>query len=105
MSIKRIFTCVLATSSSVFAVTIPKLEQNVGLLARQASSTTKAATSTAVADPSCTNGPFTRACWGNGFSIATDYDVDWPVTGRTVSVSFARNILSAQAAHLFKILE
>ncbi|KAF4631995.1 hypothetical protein G7Y89_g6136 [Cudoniella acicularis] len=38
-----------------------------------------------VADSQCTNGPFTRQCWGGGFSIATDYDTAWPVTGNTVS--------------------
>src|SRR3982074_2626608 len=47
--------------------------------------TSQTSTSTKVADPSCTNGPFTRQCWGNGFSIATDYDVKWPVTGHTVA--------------------
>jgi hypothetical protein len=49
-------------------------------------SSSQTSTSTKVADPSCTNGPFTRQCWGNGFSIATDYDAKWPVTGKTVPV-------------------
>ena len=49
------------------------------------SSTSIQSTSTKVPDPTCTNGPFTRQCWGNGFSIATDYDTKWPVTGKTVS--------------------
>lgn len=40
-----------------------------------------------VPDPECTNGPSTRACWGDGFSIATDFDLDWPVTGNVVEYS------------------
>ena len=50
-------------------------------------------TSTKVSDSSCTNGPFTRQCWGNGFSIATDYDTKWPVTGKTVPVSLIPEFL------------
>ncbi|KAG9787986.1 Laccase [Exophiala dermatitidis] len=53
---------------------------------RQVSSTsTKAATTTTQkADSQCTNGPLTRQCWGNGFSIATNYDNTWPNTGKVV---------------------
>lgn len=36
-------------------------------------------------DAACTNGPFTRACWKNGYSIATDFDQKFPTTGNTVS--------------------
>lgn len=35
-------------------------------------------------DPACKNGPLTRACWQNGFSIATDFDNKLPPAGRTV---------------------
>jgi FtsP/CotA-like multicopper oxidase with cupredoxin domain len=35
-------------------------------------------------DSQCTNTPMTRSCWGNGFSIATNYDSVWPTTGKTV---------------------
>jgi hypothetical protein len=38
-------------------------------------------------DPECTNGPSTRACWGDGFSIATNFDFDWPDTGNIVEYS------------------
>lgn len=31
----------------------------------------------------CTHTPTTRACWSDGFSIATDFDLKWPVTGNT----------------------
>ncbi|KAF1952506.1 hypothetical protein CC80DRAFT_422174 [Byssothecium circinans] len=64
--------------------------QPTTLAKRQASTTTSAAsTSTSrVADSACTNGPFTRQCWGNGFSAATDFDAKWPVTGKTVSYTF-----------------
>lgn len=56
------------------------------LVQRQASkSLTPSATSTNKPDSKCTNGPFTRQCWGNGFSIATNYDSTWPVTNKVVS--------------------
>lgn len=48
-------------------------------------STSIAATSTTPPDSQCTNSPFTRSCWGNGFSAATDYDISWPNTGNTKS--------------------
>jgi hypothetical protein len=32
-------------------------------------------------DAACTHGPSTRACWSNGYSIATDFDLKFPVTG------------------------
>ncbi|KAK5706208.1 laccase, multicopper oxidase, benzenediol:oxygen oxidorectuctase [Elasticomyces elasticus] len=49
----------------------------------------KRATSTTsrVADAACTNGPSSRACWKNGYSIATDFDQKFPTTGKTVSQS------------------
>ena len=37
-------------------------------------------------NPFCINGPSTRQCWGGGYSITTDSETQWPVTGRTVSV-------------------
>ncbi|KAG9650300.1 laccase precursor, partial [Aureobasidium melanogenum] len=57
------------------------------MVRRQASSTSSAAggTSTLVADSACSNGPYTRACWTDGFSIATDFDQKFPTTGKTVS--------------------
>ncbi|KAF2725219.1 multicopper oxidase [Polychaeton citri CBS 116435] len=33
--------------------------------------------------PGCVNGPKTRACWTSCFSIADDFDLRWPDTGRT----------------------
>jgi hypothetical protein len=42
-------------------------------------------TSTKVPDPQCTNSPNTRACWSNGFSIATDFDAKAPPAGKTVT--------------------
>ncbi|KAI7541231.1 laccase precursor, partial [Hortaea werneckii] len=38
-----------------------------------------------VADGACKNGPYTRACWSNGYSIATDFDQKFPTTGSTVT--------------------
>lgn len=40
------------------------------------------ATSTRVADSACTNGPFSRACWQAGYSVATDFDNKIPPNGR-----------------------
>lgn len=34
---------------------------------------------------SCTNGPYTRACWYNGYSITTDFDLRRPTTGNIVN--------------------
>jgi hypothetical protein len=48
-------------------------------------STSAVASTTNPPDSACTNGPYTRACWTDGFSISTNYDSTWPVTGRTVS--------------------
>jgi hypothetical protein len=55
------------------------------IVPRANSSTSVSASSTHSPDSACTNGPFTRACWSDGFSISTNYDSTWPVTGRTVS--------------------
>ncbi|EMC98300.1 hypothetical protein BAUCODRAFT_42685, partial [Baudoinia panamericana UAMH 10762] len=43
-----------------------------------------ASTTSLVADSACTHGPLTRACWNDGYSIATDFDIKFPVTGNTV---------------------
>ncbi|KAI4726487.1 hypothetical protein E4T49_05757 [Aureobasidium sp. EXF-10728] len=56
---------------------------------RQVSSTSSAAGSSTTltpddADTECTNTAGSRACWGNGFSIATDFDQKFPDTGKTV---------------------
>lgn len=73
-----------------FAAFIPSAELvPIGegeLFRRQASSSlSSSATSTTKPDSQCTNSPFTRQCWGNGFSIATNYDSTWPVTNKVVS--------------------
>ena len=83
---------ILALASSSLADTIPfdhilwgeKGYSRDRLVPRQAS--TPAATTTRVADSTCSNGPLTRSCWANGFSIATDFDEKWPNTGRIVHV-------------------
>lgn len=38
-----------------------------------------------LSDEACKNGPLTRACWSNGYSIATDFDQKFPTTGKTVT--------------------
>ncbi|SMR54833.1 unnamed protein product [Zymoseptoria tritici ST99CH_3D1] len=57
--------------------------------ARPTTSATRTATSTApIASSTCTNGPTSRGCWTSPFSINTDFDQNWPITGRTVSYNF-----------------
>ncbi|KAF2131518.1 multicopper oxidase [Dothidotthia symphoricarpi CBS 119687] len=38
-------------------------------------------------DGACTNGPRTRNCWSNGYSIATDFDAKSPPDGTIVTIS------------------
>ncbi|KAI9643544.1 laccase, multicopper oxidase, benzenediol:oxygen oxidorectuctase [Ciborinia camelliae] len=75
-------------SSSVGSSSLKTSTTVTGASVSLGSSTTSTSTSTSaisslVADPACTNSPFTRACWGNGFSIATDFDNKNPTTGVT----------------------
>ncbi|KAK5108026.1 hypothetical protein LTR62_008861 [Meristemomyces frigidus] len=49
---------------------------------------TVSTTSSAAPTSTCTNGPDSRNCWSGGFSIDTDFDTNWPNTGRTVSYNF-----------------
>ncbi|OQO04135.1 hypothetical protein B0A48_10745 [Cryoendolithus antarcticus] len=66
---------------------------------------TKAATSTATPTPTCTNGPTTRNCWQGTFSIDTDFDTNWPTTGRTVSYDFdIRNTTMSPDGHARQVL-
>lgn len=62
------------------------LSSSSSSLASSSSSSASSSTSL-VADASCTNGPLTRSCWSNGYSIATDFDQKHPTTGKTVSYS------------------
>jgi hypothetical protein len=55
---------------------------------RQATKTTSTSSTTRIADSACTNGPYTRTCWSNGFNAATDFDAEWPTTGKTVPFNF-----------------
>ncbi|KAG4417484.1 hypothetical protein IFR04_009367 [Cadophora malorum] len=78
-------TTAKSSSKSTIKTTLTTSSSKSSSLA--STKTTSASSSTSlVADSSCTNGPFTRQCWGNGFSIATDYDKSWPVTGKIVQV-------------------
>lgn len=45
------------------------------------------ATTTSSPHPTCTNGHRTRACWKNGYTIATDFDKKFPITVNTVQYS------------------
>lgn len=44
-----------------------------------------ASTSSAAPTPTCVNSATSRNCWSSGFDINTDFDTNWPQTGRTVS--------------------
>ncbi|KAH8727668.1 laccase-1 precursor [Phaeosphaeriaceae sp. PMI808] len=72
------FTSWLAFGSIVLA--LPRADPPTPVLVnRQASSASP------VPDGECTNGPRTRACWSNGYSIATDFDAKSPPDGTTVT--------------------
>lgn len=90
-----------STSTASLVTRETSSTSTVSLAAKQTSSsgssvvasiTSSASSSTSssikVADASCTNGPLTRACWGNGYSISTDFDEKWPTTGNTVTYNF-----------------
>ena len=84
-------TCFVALASTSVAETIPADHYLWGpkgppttIDKRQATSATPTATSTKVPDSACTNAPFTRSCWSDGFSAATDFDAKFPTTGKTV---------------------
>ncbi|KAF2002818.1 multicopper oxidase [Amniculicola lignicola CBS 123094] len=77
MLIPRV-ACWLSLGSIALAGAIPKNAAPV-VVERQA------ATSTRAPDSACTNGPRTRNCWSNGFSIATDFDAKAPPAGKTVT--------------------
>jgi hypothetical protein len=54
-------------------------------------STTSTSTKTsasASATATCTNSPTSRNCWNGGYDLDTDFDNNWPNTGRTVSYTF-----------------
>jgi hypothetical protein len=76
----------LALAVGSQALNIPN---EAGELVRRATTTTSSAATTTsrTPDSQCTNGPLTRNCWGNGFSIATDFDQKHPNTGKVRSVS------------------
>lgn len=71
-----------SASSKVSSSTVVSVSSSspVASSASSASSTTSL-----VADASCTHGPNSRACWSNGYSIKTDFDLKHPTTGNTVT--------------------
>ncbi|KAK8168673.1 laccase-1 precursor [Phyllosticta citrichinensis] len=75
------FFVVLFTQS--FAATIPPAFADLVRRADASSTTASTSTTSRVPDSECTNGPTSRACWGGGFSIATDFDTKHPTTGKT----------------------
>lgn len=82
MSILTFLSFFLALAPVSLAGLIPRAEIipiDSDLIPRQA------ATPSRPLDSTCTNGPASRSCWGNGFSIATNYDSTWPNTGKVVT--------------------
>lgn len=74
-------TCWLSLGSLALAAVVPRADPPTPVLVeRQASSASP------VPDGQCTNGPRTRACWSNGYSINTDFDDKSPPDGTTVTV-------------------
>jgi FtsP/CotA-like multicopper oxidase with cupredoxin domain len=92
-------TGLLAALSSVSAFELEKLYKipenhflwgregkpsDLKVLPRATTSSESLASTTAKGDSNCRNGALTRACWANGYSLATDFDTKWPTTGNTV---------------------
>ncbi|KAF2397368.1 lcc1, laccase [Trichodelitschia bisporula] len=61
-SLPAVGACLLALASSTFATAIPHLAER---------------------DSACTNGPSTRSCWKDGFSVSTNPYAKFPDTGKT----------------------
>ncbi|KAK6438685.1 laccase, multicopper oxidase, benzenediol:oxygen oxidorectuctase [Oleoguttula sp. CCFEE 5521] len=70
--------CLAGLASIASAGVVPA--ERVNAVEKRATSTT-----TRVADAACTNGPLTRSCWKNGYSVATDFDQKFPTGGATVT--------------------
>lgn len=65
---------------STTSSTVTTKSSTTSSVSNKTSSSTPAAT--------CTNSPTTRNCWSKGYSIDTDFDINWPTTGKTVSYNF-----------------
>ncbi|KAK3669926.1 laccase, multicopper oxidase, benzenediol:oxygen oxidorectuctase [Recurvomyces mirabilis] len=74
--------CLTAFSALTAAAVVPAEVEK-----RATSTSIASSTTSKKADAQCTNGPTSRACWKNGYSIATDFDQKFPTTGKTVSHS------------------
>lgn len=57
-----------------------------GLLALASTTFALPSTLQARGDTACVNGPSTRDCWKNGFSVNTNSYEKFPDTGKTVTV-------------------
>jgi len=70
----------LAASAVVPAERVEKRAESSSKASTSTSSIASLTSSEAVsstslaADSSCKHGPYTRACWNNGYSVATDFD-------------------------------
>ncbi|KAF2032587.1 hypothetical protein EK21DRAFT_60852 [Setomelanomma holmii] len=72
------FVSLLAFSSAALA--LPRAEPPTPVLANR-----QATSASPVPDGACTNGPRTRSCWSDGYSINTDFDAKAPPGGTTVT--------------------
>lgn len=82
-----IVTTCLILASRVFAGPGPMPSDHIlyGAENHQSDAVEKRATSTLASVSQCTNAPYTRSCWSNGYSVADDFDAKWPTTGATRS--------------------
>ncbi|KAF2674276.1 laccase [Microthyrium microscopicum] len=95
MHISQLFYSALFVASTALAKRLPADHILWGpggppstLVQRQVATSVAAApvpSASKTADRGCSNGPLTRSCWGNGFSISTDFDEKWPDTGKVRS--------------------
>lgn len=76
-----------AALASLFLAGLPSIVSAGVLPVERAHEVEKRATSTStrVPDAACTNGPLTRSCWQNGYSVATDFDLKFPTGGATIT--------------------
>ncbi|KAF2654402.1 multicopper oxidase [Lophiostoma macrostomum CBS 122681] len=77
----RAIACWLPLGSLAFAGAIPRDP----LKATPVVVEERAATTSSAPDGACTNGPNTRNCWRDGFSISTDFDAKSPPAGKTIT--------------------
>jgi hypothetical protein len=75
----------VGTGASIADVWQPGADATQPSTSPTSSTPTSSTRPPAATEPTCTHGPTSRGCWTGAFDIDTDFDRNWPVTGRTVS--------------------